>query len=67
MESGRAHSLFPETLRTFNFCNKPIESGRDSRALEEILSSSRFSNPHMESGITYEAVNSCGTCTYICA
>lgn len=55
MESGRAVNLFPETLRSFNFCNKPINSGSDSKRFEEILSSSRFCNSTIESGITYYA------------
>lgn len=50
--SGRAVSLFPETFRNFNFCNKPIESGSDFKRLEEASSSSRFSNPAIASGMT---------------
>lgn len=51
MVSGRATSLFPETLRNFNFCNNPIESGSISKRLDAALSSSRFSSPAMESGM----------------
>jgi hypothetical protein len=55
MESGRELNLFPETLRIFNFCNKPIESGSDPKRFVEILSSSRFCNAAIVSGITYHA------------
>lgn len=51
MLSGKAFSLFPETLRIFNFRNKPMESGKDSNRFEDRLSSSRLSNPAIESGM----------------
>lgn len=53
MVSGRAVSLFPETLSNFNLCSNPIESGSDSKRFEERLSSSRFSKRAIESGIAY--------------
>lgn len=64
MESGRAASLFPETLSNFNFCSNPIESGSDSKRFAERLSSSRFCNPAIESGIAY-CVTEINISTYV--
>lgn len=53
MDSGRAFSLFPDTLRDLRLSNNPMESGRDSKRLDETSSSSSFCNPAIESGIAY--------------
>jgi hypothetical protein len=50
--SGRAFSLFPDTLRTLRLSNRPIESGRDTKRLEETSNTSSFCSPAIESGRT---------------
>jgi len=51
MDSGRAVSLFPDTLRIFRLTSNPMESGRDSKTLDETSSSTSFCSPAIESGI----------------